>query len=114
MKLKATGFGWIETDKARFDYDIVINPEGRIESRFTGQVKDSHVIGLQEVKRLLADSRARLVIGSGQEGIVQVSAEAREFLKKNSIEFQIAPTPEAILLYNQLPEPKAAIFHVTC
>ena len=114
VKLKATGFGWIETERSRFQSDIVIYPDQRIETRFQGRPGDSHTISLNEVKRVLAGTRARLVIGSGQDGIAQVAAEAEDYLKKNSIEFQVAPTPEAILIYNQLPEPKAAIFHVTC
>lgn len=114
MTIQATGFGWIETDKARFDYDIVIYAEGRVECRFPTRFGDSHTISRKEVQRVLAQSKARLVIGSGQQGVAKLAKEAMDFLKENCIEFKIAPTPEAIGYYNQMPEPKAAIFHVTC
>ncbi|MEO0067828.1 MAG: MTH938/NDUFAF3 family protein [candidate division WOR-3 bacterium] len=114
MTIKATGFGWIETDRARFDYDIVIYPDGRVERRFPNRFGDSHTITLKEVQRVLANTKASLVMGTGQAGVAEVAKEAKDFLKANGIEFKIAPTPEAILIYNQLSEPKAAIFHITC
>ncbi len=114
MRIEATGFGWIETDKARFDYDIVIYPDGRVESRFPNRFGDSHTFSLKEVQRVLAKEKATLVIGTGQAGVARIAEEALGFLKENNIQFKIEPTPEAINFYNQLPEPKAAIFHVTC
>ncbi len=112
--IKATGFGWIETSAGRFDTDILVYPDERIEGRYTYQVADSHTIDLAEVRRVLTDIQAVLVIGSGQSGWARLSESALEFLQKNGIEFHIATTPKAIKVYNQIPAPKAGIFHITC
>lgn len=114
MEIKATGFGWIETDRARFDTDIVIYPDDRIENRYRHLTGDNHTVGKKEVARVLAGTNARLVIGTGQDGVVQLSPDAIQFLQTNNIDYHAAPTPEAIKIYNQLHPPKAAIFHVTC
>ncbi len=114
MEIKATGFGWIETERARFDTDIVIYPDGRIENRYRHLTGDNHTVGKKEVTRVLANTKAQLVIGTGQEGIVQLSSDALQFLQDNNIIYHLAPTPEAITIYNRLDPPKAAIFHVTC
>ncbi|MGQ9678117.1 MAG: MTH938/NDUFAF3 family protein [bacterium] len=114
VELIATGFGWIETARARFDTDIVIYPDNRIESRYRYLIGDSHTVGKNEVVRVLAGTSAHLVIGTGQEGIVQLAPEAAQFLWTNGIEYHLAPTPDAIKIFNQLKSPKAAILHVTC
>ncbi len=112
--IKATGFGWIETSAGRFDTDILVYPDERIEERYRYSVMDSHTIEVAEVNRVLAENKAVLVIGSGQSGWAKLSKQAVEFLQENGIEFYIAPTPKAFAIYNQLPAPKAGIFHITC
>lgn len=114
MEIIATGFGWIETDRARFDTDIVIYPDGRIENRYQHLTGDNHTVGKKEVARVLAGTAATLVVGTGQERTVQLSPEAAQILLTHRIRYYLAPTPDAIKIFNQLQPPKAAIFHVTC
>lgn len=114
MEIIATGFGWIETDRVRFDTDIVIYPDGRLENRYQHLTGDNHTVGKKEVARVLAGTSATLVIGTGQYGAVQLAPEAAQFLQTNNIQYHLAPTPEAIKIFNQLQPLKAAIFHVTC
>ncbi len=114
MEIKATGFGWIETDRARFDTDIIIYPDGQIESRYRHLRGDNHTVSKEEVQRVLAGTSAALVIGTGQYGALRLAPEAEKFLKENAITCHIAPTPEALKIYNSTTGTKAAIFHVTC
>ncbi|MEO0070585.1 MAG: MTH938/NDUFAF3 family protein [candidate division WOR-3 bacterium] len=114
MKILRTGFGWIETERARFDFDILIYSDGRVENRYRYRITDSHTVGLKELQRLLANTSAKVVIGTGQSGMVTLSPEAEKFLAQQKIPCHLAPTPEAILIYNQMDDPKVGIFHVTC
>ncbi len=114
MKLIGTGFGWIETERARFDFDIIIYPDGKVENRYRYQIIDNHQVDLKEVQRVLGDSSATLIIGTGQSGMVTLTPAAEKFLNQGKIQFHLAPTPKAIMIYNQTGEPKAGIFHVTC
>jgi len=114
MTVKATGFGWIETDCGRFESDVLVYPEGKIENRYDYPAVDSHLISQEEVQRVLQDTVAVLVIGTGQSGLAALAEPAQKFLKQRGIKFRVLPTPEAIVYYNRLAEPKAAIFHLTC
>lgn len=114
MKIIKTGFGWIETERTRFDFDILLYSDGRVENRYRYHLLDSHTVGRKEVERVLANTNATVVIGTGQSGMVTLSPEAEEFLAWQKIPYRLAPTPEAILIYNRLDDPKVGIFHVTC
>jgi hypothetical protein len=114
MMVKATGFGWIETDSGRFESDILVYPDGTVENRYAYPVADSHTISPEEVRRVLGTSNALLVIGTGQSGMATLAPAAADFLRQRSITFKLLPTPAAVDFYNQLSGPKAAIFHLTC
>ncbi|MGB9741868.1 MAG: MTH938/NDUFAF3 family protein [bacterium] len=114
MTVKATGFGWIETDRGRFQSDILVYPDGTVENRYDYSVPDSHSIGRDEVRRVLGDTNAVLVIGTGQYGMATLEAGAEDWLRQRLITFKLLPTPAAVIFFNQLSGPKAAIFHLTC
>ncbi len=114
MEIKATGFGWIETDRARFDTDVVIYPGGQVETRYRHLRGDNHIVTREEVQRVLAGTNATLVIGSGQYGVLTLDPAAKKFLDDRGITCHLAPTPEAIKIFNSLTGTRAAIFHVTC
>lgn len=112
MELRATGFGWIQTDRARLAADIVIYPDERLALRRS--VPDRHIVERAELERVLAGTEAVLVLGSGQYGAMKIAPGAEEYLRRRGIRFHILPTPEAIKLFNRLKPPRAGIFHVTC
>lgn len=138
MTLLATGFGWIETDSGRFDHDIVVFAGGRTENRYHYLKGSNHRFGPDEARTILGDNGTRagrvpesgfrnqelgfqpaeqalrLVVGTGQYGVVAIQPETRRLLESRGVQLHAAPTPEAVVLYNRLPEPKCALFHVTC
>ncbi|MEO0086424.1 MAG: MTH938/NDUFAF3 family protein [candidate division WOR-3 bacterium] len=114
MTLRATGFGWIETDSGRIDSDVIIFPDGRVANRYDHLRGSNHTVLPAEAELVLDRTAATLVIGTGHYGVVQVPAETRSWLDARRVKLVAAPTPEAVARYNELPEPKAAILHVTC
>lgn len=114
MTLRATGFGWIETDSGRFDSDIIIFPDGRVANRYDHLKGSNHTVSPAEAELVLAGTAAPLVVGLGHYGVVQVPAETRTWLAARKVKLVAAPTPEAVARYNELADPKAAILHVTC
>lgn len=114
MTLRATGFGWIETDSGRFVHDVVVFPDGRVANRYDHLQGSNHAVLPAEAELVLDKTAAALVVGTGHYGVVQVPAETRSWLNARKVRLIAAPTPEAIGRYNELPDPKAAILHVTC
>jgi hypothetical protein len=56
----------------------------------------------------------QLILGSGQEGNVQLSPEAKAFFTKKNCEVIIQPTPQAIRAFNKAHGKKIGLFHVAC
>jgi hypothetical protein len=54
----------------------------------------------------------QLILGSGQDGNVQLSPEADAFFAKKNCEVVIKPTPQAIRAFNEAPGKKIGLFHV--
>ncbi len=114
MTILGSGFGWIETDSGRFDHDIIVFPDGRTENRYHHLKGSSHVLSPDETRTVLDGTKAGLVLGTGQYGLVQVPPATRKLLEELNAQLHAAPTPEAITEYNSLSGPKCAVFHVTC
>jgi len=114
MVVHRTGFGWIETHVGRFDHDIVVFPDGRVVNRYDLLRGDNHRFGADEARTVLEGTIADIVLGTGQYGLVRVSAEATDLLEGMNVRLHSARTPRAIEIYNRLPGPKCAVFHVTC
>ncbi len=114
MVISGSGFGWIETDSGRFDHDIVIFPDGRVVNRYDLLRGDNHRFGPTEARTVLDSTQADIVLGTGQYGLVRISAETTEFLKGIGVRLHASRTPKAVETFNRLAGPKCAVFHVTC
>ncbi len=74
----------------------------------------SHTISLDEAKQIYEDGAERLIIGSGQTGMVSLSEEAADYFKKKRCEVNLHPTPKAIKDWNKAEGAVIGLFHVTC
>ena len=81
-----TGFGYLKIEGFKIKHDIVIRISGEIKKRRKKLSKavygTSHMISLEEAKYLYQDGAERLIIGSGQFGLVELSQEAVELLEE--------------------------------
>jgi len=113
-----TRFGVVTASGETYEHDIYILADGTVKKRKKKAVKKlygtSHWIGPEELEQLLKGAPELLVIGTGQSGSAELTAEGAEFLRGRGIRFEAVPTPKAIEAYNHAQGRKAPLLHVTC
>lgn len=116
--LEKTAFGSITIDGRVLEHDVVIRLDGRAEKRKKKLSKavygTSHVISVEEARHVFEKGAELLILGSGQEGMVRLSEEAADYLRRKKCRVIIAPTPEAVREWNRWEGPAIGLFHVTC
>src|SRR5450759_2165004 len=113
-----TKFGSITIDGTNIDHDVLIRLSGEVKKRKKKLSKavfgTSHTISLEEAEYLFEKGAERLIIGSGQDGMVTLSTAASKYFKKEGIRVDLSPTPEAIHRWNKAKGATIGLFHVTC
>ena len=116
--IQDTGFGYITVEGSRIEHDILIRLSGKIKKRKKKLSKavygTSHIVSLEEAKHIYQDGAERLIIGSGQEGMVKLSEEAMAYFKKKRCRVNLQPTPKAIRSWDRGKGRVIGVFHVTC
>jgi len=117
-KIDKTKFGLILISGARYEHDVIIRLDGRVEKRKKKLSKavygTSHHLSLEEAKFVYQKGARQLIIGTGQTGMVNLSAEAANFFKEENCQVDLLPTPQAIQVWNDAKGDVIALFHVTC
>ena len=117
-KIDSTVFGSITIEHEAYEHDVVIRLDGTVVKRKKKLSKEiygrSHKISLPEAEFVYEEDARRLIIGSGQEGMVELSDEASQYFKKKSCQVLLFPTPEAIKAWNKAEGGTIGLFHVTC
>jgi hypothetical protein len=113
-----TGFGYISVEGSRIKHDIVIRLSGKVKKRKKKLSKTvygtSHIVSLEEAQHIYQEGAERLIIGSGQEGMVRLSEEALAYFGKKKCKVNVQPTPKAIQYWNKVKGTVIGLFHVTC
>jgi hypothetical protein len=125
----STGFGYIVLAGRRFNHDVVVYPDGRVERREKSLSKPeadlyAHTpLSVRELEYYLARLHEKpdcIVVGTGQDGGMKVTREAMEKLNKLSsqgVRVIIGRTPELVrecrLIERGCRKPLIVI-HVTC
>lgn len=117
-RINSTAFGSITIDGQTYQNDVVIGLDGEIKKRKKKLSKavfgTSHIISLDEAKEIFEQGAERLIIGTGQSGMVKLSDEAAKYFKKKDCQVQLSPTPEAIRAWNESDGKTIGLFHITC
>ncbi len=113
-----TKFGSITIAGENYEHDVIVRLNGKVQKRKKKLSKDlfgtSHIISLPEVEYVYEEPARWIVIGTGQSGMVKLSAEAAAFLQEKGCAVQLLPTPEAVRCWNETEEAAVGLFHVTC
>jgi hypothetical protein len=113
-----TEFGSITIDGVTHEHDVLILPEGDVKKRqkklSSAVYGTSHVISLAEARHIYEDSAHRLIVGSGQTGMVTLSAEAFAYFQQHGCRVDLLRTPDAIRAWNEAGDDAIGLFHVTC
>ena len=117
-RINSTAFGSITIDGETYQNDVVIRLDGEVKKRKKKLSKavfgTSHKISLDEAKEIFEPGAERLIIGTGQSGMVRLSDEAVDYFEKKKCQVQLYPTPEAIRIWNKAGEKTIGLFHITC
>lgn len=113
-----TDFGYIVIDGTKIGHDVVIRLSGEVKKRKKKLSKavygTSHTVSLDEAKHIYEDGAERLIIGSGQTGMVSLSDEAADYFQKKQCAVDLHPTPRAIKEWSKAQGAVIGLFHVTC
>lgn len=117
-KIDKTKFGSITVSGEKYEYDVLIRMNGKVEKRKKKLSKEiygtSHIISLAEAKYVFEDGAENIIIGSGQTGLVKLSDEAKDFFLQKKCQVELFPTPEAIQRWNEAKGSTIGLFHITC
>jgi hypothetical protein len=117
-KIDRTVFGSVTVDGQTFERDIIIRLDGKVRKRkkklSSAVYGTSHIISLEEAKHVHEQGAERLLIGAGQFGLVELSAEAAGYLEEQGCQVGLLPMKEAIEAWNEAEGAVLGLFHVTC
>jgi len=117
--IDSTQFGEITIDGKKYNQVLIIGDLAaeRDYEKLKGLFGTSHKIGDWEIEELLKENPEIIVVGSGQNGAMEIDGEFFEEMKKKGIEVIAETTPKAIEIFNaKIKEGKRinALIHTTC
>jgi hypothetical protein len=117
-KIDDAEFGSITIDGERIDHDVMIRLSGKVARRKKKLSKavygTSHTVSLAEAEYIYEKGADRLIVGSGQNAMVDLSEEAKDYFAQRKMKVDLAPTPDAIARWNKAKGAVIGLFHVTC
>jgi hypothetical protein len=117
-KIDDTRFGSITIAGAVYEHDVVIRLDGRVKKRKKKLSKaiygTSHSVSLEEAKHIFDDGAKRLIVGTGQDGRLELSEEAADYFRRKGCSVELLPTPKALVAWNSAKGAMVGLFHVTC
>lgn len=117
MKIEDYSFGSITIDGEVYTKDLwIIN--GKIEKRdksiSKSQFGTSHKIPKKELKRVITQKTKKVIVGSGDSGLVSLTNKAVEYLEKKELKWEICKTGELAQRKVEFSEKDSGIIHITC
>jgi hypothetical protein len=117
-KIDRTKFGSITIEGTLFEHDVIIRLNGKVKKRKKKLSKaiygTSHTVSLDEARHVYQKEAERLIIGTGQYGMVELSDEANDYFERKKCLVELLPTPQAIPAWNKAKGAVIGLFHVTC
>lgn len=116
--INKTSFGSITIDGIEYSHDVIIHLDGSVSKRKKKLSKKitgtSHVMSKNEAKHIYQTGTEKIILGTGQQGVLKISDEAMQFFQKKNCILEICPTPRAVEYWNRETQPAVGLFHVTC
>lgn len=117
-KIVKTRFGSITIAGEKYEHDVIIRLNGKVEKRKKKLSKaifgTSHILSQAEAEYVYETGARRLIIGSGQSGMLKLSPEAAAFFEQQHCAVELLPTEEALQFWNAAEGQSIGLFHVTC
>jgi hypothetical protein len=117
--IDSTQFGEVEIDGKKYSQVLIVGDSvvERDYEKLQGLFGTSHKIGDWETETLLKENPEVIIIGTGQDGKLEVDESFLEKMKEKGIEVIAGITPEAIKAYNEKRKAGKrvnALIHTTC
>ena len=116
--IDGTEFGSITISGELYEHDVVIRLSGKVKKRKKKLSKakygTSHKVSREEAEHIFEAGAKRLILGSGQDGNVELSEAAAEYFRKHGCSVELLPTPQAVTAWNAAEGSVIGMFHVTC
>lgn len=117
-KIDRAMFGSITIEGERFKKDVIVRLDGTIKKRKKKLSKavygTSHTISLDEAHHVYQKGARRLIVGTGQFGMVELSDEATAFFQEKECQVDLLPIKQVIETWNEAEGAVIGLFHVTC
>jgi hypothetical protein len=117
-KIDRTMFGSITIEGDLLEHDVLIRLDGTIKKRkkklSKAQYGTSHIVSLAEAEHVYQKGAERLIVGTGQYGLVELSDEAAAYFEQHGCQVDLMPMKEAIQVWNDAQGAVIGLFHVTC
>ncbi len=118
VNIDSTEFGSISIEGNTYEYDVIIQLDRKVKKRKKKLSKlvygTSHIVSLDEAKHIYEKGAKKLIIGSGQSGLVTLCDEASEYFKRKKCKVKLSSTQKAIDIWNKEKDVAIGLFHVTC
>ena len=119
VSFESTAFGSVTADGKKYHDVLVV--AGKLGERDLDKLHKffgtGHKIGDWEVEALCSGKPEVILVGNGQDGVLEVGAELRTAAKKVGAKLEVMLTPAAIIRYDQLTRDGKrvnALMHTTC
>jgi len=117
--INSTQFGEITIDKKRYHQVLIIGKtvKERDSEKLHELFNTSHKIGGWEIDDLLSNNPKIIIIGTGENGAMEVDEDLAKKLRATVSELIIAETPQAMEIYNTRVKSEKhinALIHTTC
>jgi glucokinase len=117
-RINSVSFGAAVVDKREMDSDLYIRADGKLKQRKKKLAREkygtSHVLGPEELQKVLKGNPPLLIIAAGFSSMVHLTEEAEAYLRERGVQWQLLPTPQAVPAFNEAHVRKALFMHVTC
>lgn len=106
-------FGEIVINGTKYTSDVIIYPD-KVDDSWWRQ--RGHLLQKEDLKDVIEYNPKVLIVGTGDDGLMKVSDDTKQFLKSKGIEFISEKTEKACDIYNSLKEKRnvVAALHLTC
>jgi hypothetical protein len=114
VEIEQYHFGRIVIGGQAFTSDVIVYPDRVAASWWR---KEGHRLDRCDLGEIVAAQPRHLVIGTGYHGRMAVPQETLGYLEAQGIVAHVAPTSEAVALFNRLQREAAAVvaaLHLTC
>lgn len=112
--IESYGFGRMVIAGSLYTGDVIIFPDGKIESPWWR--RQGHAVASGDLSGLIAARPQLIICGTGAMGAMKPTVDLKAYLADHDIEFIAARSAKAVETFNQIAGRKkvGGCFHLTC